>query len=72
MIKRIVACYSFGNEHNQLEWQGGICGEKQWGINIKIEEKLTKNGGKSEEKLIIPRPLGGTISLSSLQIPPCL
>ena len=23
--------------------QGGICGEEQWGIYIKIEEKLRKN-----------------------------
>ena len=27
--------------------QGGICGKKQWGINIKIEEKL-----------IVPQPGG--------------
>ena len=45
--------------------QVDICREKQWGINIKIEDKLTKNGGKIE-KFIFPRPLG-TIPMSSYQ-----
>ena len=27
----------------QVHLHGGICDEKQWGINIKIEEKLRKN-----------------------------
>ena len=45
--------------------QGGIFGVKQWRINIKIEEKLTKNGGKID----FPSTIEGTIPLSPLQIP---
>ena len=53
-------------------YQGGICGEKQWGIYIKIEEKLSKNWGKIEEKLIFPQPLETNPCSPYKYVPPWL
>ena len=67
VILKLIHILAFNIVSNNT--QGGICGEKQWGIYIKIEGKLSKNWGKIEEKLIFPQPLG-TIPLSPYKYHP--
>ena len=53
----------------KVHLQGGICDEKQWGINMKIEEKLRKISGNIDCSSIIGD--NPPVGLSSIQIQPC-